>query len=108
MLDISACRLILTGMSIERTTVRLPADLMDKARRKAAAGGSTLAALIEEGLRQVVRDKAEPDTARRRLPRISRAGGGLLPGIDLDRSFTIREIEDLDDAGRLTAPHDPA
>lgn len=91
-------------MQIERTTVRLPAELMDRARRKAARDGSTLTALIEEGLRQVVAEGPRPDEAPRRLPRMSAAGGGLLPGIDLDRSSTIQEIEDLDDAERIARP----
>ena len=34
---------------IERTTVRLPKDLLDHARRKAAAEGRTLTSLIEDG-----------------------------------------------------------
>ena len=38
----------------ERTTVRLPADLLIRAKRKAAAEGRTLTALIEDGLRLVV------------------------------------------------------
>ena len=48
----------------ERTTVRLPEDLIKRAKRKAAAEGSTLTALIEEGLRLVVfpkrKEKAKP------------------------------------------------
>ena len=39
------------GMN-ERITVRLPADLLKRAKRKAVAEGRTLRALIEEGLRQ--------------------------------------------------------
>src|SRR6266702_1379645 len=38
----------------ERTTVRLPADLLKRARRKAAAERRTLTSLIEDGLRSVV------------------------------------------------------
>ena len=42
---------------IERTTVRLPEDLLDRARRKALAEGRTLTSLIEDGLWMVVADK---------------------------------------------------
>jgi hypothetical protein len=37
-----------------RTTVRLPAELLEHAKRKAAAEGKTLTALIEDGLRLVI------------------------------------------------------
>ena len=41
---------------IERTTVRLPRDLLARAKRKAIAEKRTLTSLIEEGLRLVVSD----------------------------------------------------
>ena len=34
----------------ERTTVRLPEDLLNRARRKAVAEGRTLTSLIQDGL----------------------------------------------------------
>ena len=40
----------------ERTTVRLPEDLVVRAKRKAAAEGRSLTALIEDGLRRVVNE----------------------------------------------------
>lgn len=85
---------------IERTTVRLPSDLLDRARRKAAAEGRTLTALIEDGLRQVV--AGDPGSLpERRLPRISEAGGGLMPGIDLTSLSAIQEDEDAASLRRL-------
>ena len=42
---------------MERTTVRLPQDLLKRAKRKAAAEGRTLTSLIEDGLRMVVSDR---------------------------------------------------
>ena len=55
----------------ERTTVRLPEDLIKRAKRKAAAEGSTLTALIEEGLRLVVFEKPKKKP-KRVLPPYSR------------------------------------
>jgi hypothetical protein len=76
---------------IKRTTVRLPAELLIKAQRKAAAEGRTLTGLMEEGLRYVVADK--PAAKRERImPRVSTARGGFAPGID-----SIRDIEELQD-----------
>ena len=73
-----------------RTTIRLPDTLLSKARRRAAEEGRTLTSLIEEALKTAL---AEPKPARRarvRLP-ISRASGGTLPGVDLNRSGDLMD-----------------
>jgi hypothetical protein len=84
----------------ERTTVRLPAELLKRAKRKAVAEGRTLTALIEEGLRRVVEEKAAAK-GKRKLPRISKATGGLQPGVDLTQMWKIYEMEDLEYVERL-------
>jgi hypothetical protein len=85
----------------ERTTVRLPEDLVRRAKRKALADGRSLTALIEDGLRKVL-DEPGPTARRKRvLPPVSSARGGLMPGIDLDDMAALQEVEDLDAAGRL-------
>jgi len=84
----------------ERTTVRLPDDLIRRAKRKAAAEGRSLTALIEEGLRRVLSDRAS-GRGGRVLPPVSTATGGLMPGIDLNDTAALQEMEDLDDVGRL-------
>ena len=85
----------------ERTTVRLPEDLVRRAKRKAADEGRTLTALIEEGLRQVVNEKSSDWVVDRILPPVSSASGGLLPGIDLDDFAALQDLEDLREAGRI-------
>lgn len=87
-------------MAIERTTVRLPSDLLDRVRRKAAAEGRTLTALIEDGLRAVLSEHRKAGTGRHILPRISRVGGGLLPGVDLIKPSAFEEADDLHEIGR--------
>ena len=89
----------------ERTTVRLPAELLKRAKRKALAEGRTLTALIEEGLRQVVEEKR---TAKEKaLPRehkplpVSKATGGLRPSVDLTQMWKIYEMEDLEYVERM-------
>jgi hypothetical protein len=84
----------------ERTTVRLPADLLDRAKRKAAAEGRTLTGLIEDGLRLVVTSTAKTGKARPAI-RVSSATGGLMPGIDLDDPTILQEIDDLDYVARM-------
>ena len=85
----------------ERTTVRLPEDLLNRAKRKAAAEGRTLTSLIEDGLRLVVSDTGKAPKAKRVLPRISTATGGLMPGIDLADLSALQEMDDLDDVRRM-------
>jgi hypothetical protein len=86
---------------IKRTTVRLPAELLKKAQRKAAAEGRTLTSLMEDGLRYVVSDKPTGEKRERVMPRVSTATGGLLPGIDLTKFSNYQEMEDLEYIERL-------
>jgi len=85
---------------MERTTVRLPRDLLDRARRKAAAEGRTLTSLIEDGLRRVVADERKP-RHERVMPPISTATGGPMPGIDFTDLSDLQEMEDLDYVRRM-------
>ena len=84
-----------------RTTVRLPEELLDRAKRKAAAEGRTLTSLIEDGLRLVVTGTQKVSQNKRVLPRISKATGGAMPGIEFTDSARLQEIDDLDYIGRL-------
>jgi len=86
---------------IERTTVRLPRDLLARAKRKAAAERRTLTSLIEEGLRLVVSDNTRKAKTKRVLPRYSDAVGGPLPGIDISDSAALQEIEDIEYVERM-------
>jgi len=73
-----------------RTTIRIRDDLLKRAKKRAAAEGRTLTSLIEDALALVV---AKPKAKRRghvELP-VSRASGGVLPGIDLNRSSDLEE-----------------
>jgi hypothetical protein len=89
---------------IERTTVRLPKELLARAKRKAAAEGRTLTALIEDGLRAVLAKsaKGKKAPARRVVLPVSSATGGLRPGIDPNNLATVvQEMEDLEYTERL-------
>ena len=82
-----------------RTTVRLDPALMAKAKKESARTGETLTAMIERGLRLVL---ARPQQRRRktviRIP-VSRATGGLRPGVNLDDSAALLDImEKRDDS----------
>jgi hypothetical protein len=85
----------------ERTTVRLPEDLIKRAKRKAAAEGRTLTALIEEGLRLVVAEKRGAASRKRVMPRVSTATGGPMPGIDVTDGSALQEMDDLEYVERM-------
>ena len=86
---------------IERTTVRLPQDLVRRAKQKAAAEGRSLTALIEDGLRRVLNERASSGRQKRVLPPVSSAKGGLMPGLDLSDSAALQELDDIVQARRL-------
>jgi hypothetical protein len=52
-------------------------------------------------LRLVVAGNGKAVRRKRVVPRISKAGGGLMPGIDLGDLSALQEMEDLDDLRRM-------
>jgi hypothetical protein len=92
----------------ERTTVRLPQDLLNRAKRKAAAEGRTLTSLIEDGLRLMVAEKPKAAKRKRVVLPVSSATGGLLPGVDLTQMWKFWEMEDLEYVERMKHFNDPA
>lgn len=74
------------------TTVRLDPALMAKAKEESARTGETVTAMIERGLRLVLarRRRNRPKTMLRIS--VSRAGGGLRPGVNLDDSAALLDI----------------
>ena len=73
--------------------MRLPIELLTRARRKASAEGRTLTSLLEEGLRSVV---AEPAVSPQRvMPPVSSAQGGFAVGVVGIRLSELQEIDDL-------------
>lgn len=86
----------------ERTTVRLPGELLVQAKRKAAAEGRTLTSLIEEGLRRVVAEKRDTAQPRSVTIPVSSARGGFAPGFTGFRD--LEELEDIEYVKRLMQP----
>ena len=76
-----------------RTTIRLHDGILQRAKQRAADEGRTLTSLIEEGLRIVLDTAKSKKRKRARLP-ISKATGGLLPGMDLNSSRTLEDLMD--------------
>lgn len=62
-----------------KTTIEISEPLLNQARRLATRQGTTLRALVEEGLRKVVAEKRRPEGFR--LRRASFRGEGLQPEV---------------------------
>ncbi len=73
-----------------KTTVHIPDSLLEEARRIAAMEQSSIKALIEEGLRQVVAERKQGTVFR--LRKASFKGNGLQTGMAGVSWEKIREI----------------
>ena len=80
-----------------RTTVRLDDGLLDQARREAERRGTTLTALIEQGLRLAIRPPQPIERVSRISLPVSRAHSGLIAGVDLDVSAAL--LDQMDGVG---------
>jgi hypothetical protein len=80
-----------------RTTVRLDEALLTRAKEIARKRGETLTSLLERGLRLAMAGGyKKTKNARVKLP-VSKASGGVLPGVDLDKSTAV--LDHLEDIG---------
>lgn len=62
-----------------KTTVEIPDALLEEARRLAAREGTTLRALVEEGLRRAIAERKQAGAFR--LRKVTFQGGGLQPHV---------------------------
>lgn len=86
-------------MATMRTTVRLPGDLLRRAKAEAAETGRSLTAMITEALR---RELLGPRPSRRSRPLVFRTfkGTGVRPGVDLNDTSSLMDVMD----GRAPSP----
>ena len=71
-----------------RTTIRLRDDLLKRAKRRASEEERSFTSLVEEGVALVLARPVRKRRARVALP-VSKASGGVLPGVDLNRSSDL-------------------
>jgi hypothetical protein len=74
-----------------KTTVDIAEDMLRAAKLIAAREGTTLRALLEEGLRHVLHERAK-EGAGFRLRDASYGSGGGVPGIDPDDWMSIKHL----------------
>ena len=74
-----------------RTTIRINDGLLKRAKKQTAEEGRTLTSLVEDGLTLIL---SKPKTSRRKRVelQVSKASGGVLPGVDLNRSSDLEEV----------------
>jgi hypothetical protein len=75
-----------------RTTLTIDDDLLDQARKRAAGSRRTLSQVVEDAMREAFARRAEA-TDPIELP-VSRAGGGLRPGVSLDDRAALQDLLD--------------
>jgi hypothetical protein len=65
-----------------KTTVHIPDSLFEEARKVARRERTTLKALVEEGLRKILRERGERQPGGFKLRPASFKGQGLNPGLE--------------------------
>jgi hypothetical protein len=81
-----------------KTTFDLPDPLLNKARRVAAARGTTVKALVEAGLRKVIEENSQ-SAKPFKLKNASVRGHGLQPGV---QGLSWTQLLELSYEGRGT------
>ena len=74
-----------------KTTVEIADALLEDAKRVAAKEGITLRALVEDGLRKTLAERASQRSGFK-LKDGSFRGGGVQPGIDLSNWEQMRDL----------------
>ena len=74
-----------------RTTIRINENLLKRAKKLAADEGRTLTSLVEDGLELILAIPRAKRRERVELP-VSKATGGVMPGIDLNSSSDLEEV----------------
>ncbi len=76
-----------------RTTVRLNERVLRDAKKLAAETGKTLTAVIEDSLREAIA-RTMAGRSRQKVKLKTFGGKGVLPGVDLDNSASLRDLMD--------------
>jgi hypothetical protein len=75
-----------------RTTIRIDDDLYREVKERAARGGCTVAAVLEDAVCRGLNLSEERAEGRYRVR--PSGGGGLRPGVDLGSNAAVAEIVD--------------
>jgi plasmid stability protein len=78
-----------------RTTINLDDALLAEAKQVAARTGRSLAAVVEDALRQSLHQRRQPTRRAIELPVFGE--GGTRPGVDLDDSAALLDVMEEND-----------
>ncbi len=81
---------------MKRTTIRLPDDLLKRAKRLAVETDRTLTSVIEDALRAALAG-SEQRSDEKPLVLTTFGGGWTLPGVDIDDSASLLDRMESDD-----------
>jgi hypothetical protein len=81
-----------------KTTIEIRDALLREAREVARREGTTLRALVEEGLARILKERRERKPGKYRLKLITHDGGGLLVDLSPGNWRRIREMSNDRDA----------
>jgi hypothetical protein len=73
-----------------RTTLNIDNELLAEARVVAARSGRSLAAVVEDALRESLARRSRSNATKVALPTFN--GSGLQPGVDLDDSAALLDL----------------
>jgi hypothetical protein len=76
-----------------RTTIVLPDDLAESAKRLALDRGTTFTAVVADALRAALASRS-PEHEQSSDPLPTYGDSGLRPGVDLDDSAALRDLLD--------------
>ena len=83
-----------------RTTINLPDELIQRAKKAALEADTTLTEIIERALREALARRSHKKP-RGEFKLITSGHGGLQPGVDLDDTSALLDLMDgLDDPNR--------
>jgi hypothetical protein len=74
-----------------RPTVRINDQVPKRAKKRAAHERRTLTSLVKEGLAVILAEAKRSRSENVQLP-VSNASGGVIPGVDLNRSRELEEV----------------
>ncbi len=75
---------------MNRTTVRLPDELLKAAQKRARETGRSFTELLADSLRYELQRPAKPSRVHEPLP--TYGGDGLRPGVDLSDSSALEDL----------------
>jgi len=75
-----------------RITVQIDDNLLRQAKKEAQRRGETVRSILEQGLRLVLAGSQPRPSRKRVMLPVSREGGGIAPGVDLDDSATLLDL----------------